>query len=74
MSFTIEPRPIVSVRNHGLNTHVLIQELSADDEEIVVDWSSGTAKSNISNCTDAFVNNVVEKAGQSFELENRQMN
>ena len=49
-------------------------QLSADDEEIVVDWSSGTAKSNISNCTDAFVNNVVEKAGQSFELENRQMN
>ena len=44
-------------------------------EEIVVDWSSGTEKSNISSfCTDAFVDKVVERsrAEQSFELKNRQ--
>ena len=62
VSFTIEPRPEVSARNHGLNPPVLIRGLSADEEEIVVDWSSGTAKSNISSCTDAFVDKVVEKS------------
>ena len=62
VSFTIEPRPEVSARNHGLNPPVLIQGLSADKEEIVVDWSSGTEKPNISSCTDDFVEKVVEKS------------
>ena len=62
VSFTSEPRPEVSDRNNGLNPPVLIRGLSADEEEIVVDWSTGTAKSNISSGADAFVDGVVEKS------------
>ena len=62
VSFVIEPCPEVSVRNLELNPPVLIGGLSADENEIIVDWSSGTAKSNINSCSDAFVDRVVEKS------------
>ena len=62
VSFTFEPRLEISARNHGLNPPVLIPGLSTDEEEIVVDWNSETAKSNISSCKDAFVDKVVGKS------------
>jgi len=58
----IQPHPEVSPRTNVINSPALIQGLSADEDEIVVDWSSGTAKSNISGCTDSFVDNVVERS------------
>lgn len=62
VSFKVMSGPEVSVGNHGHKTPVLIGGLSADDNEIIVDWSSGTAKSNISGNTDRFVDRVVEKS------------
>ena len=56
----IQPHPEVSPRTNVINSPALIRGLSADEDEMVVDWSSGTAKSNISGCTDSFVDNVVE--------------
>ena len=58
----IQPHPEVSPRTNVINSPALIQGLSADEDEIVVDWSSGTAKSNISGCTGSFVDNVVERS------------
>ena len=61
MSFSTDTTcPKASVRSPGLTPPVLVRELNADDEEIVVDWSSGTAQSNVSDATSVFVDSVVE--------------
>ena len=62
VSFKVAPCPEVSVRNIRFKPPVLTGGLSSNDNEIVVDWSSGTAKSNISSNTDKLADNVARKS------------
>ena len=61
VSFKVALCPEVSVRNVRFKPPDLTGGLSTNENEIIVDWSSGTAKSNISNKTDKITDNVAKK-------------
>ena len=62
MSFKVLPSQEVSVRHTSLKPIALTGGHSANEDEIIVDWSSGSAKSNISSNTDKLANKVVRKS------------
>ena len=67
VSFREKHSSEASVRIHDHETPALIGGLSADENEIIVDWSSGIAKSNISSDTVSFSDNVGGKSRRELQ-------